>query len=87
MCSRELLFRGMDLVKESTKHSAYVYLMPFAIRKQLAAILDPEKAWESLGLFFSFFKFVLLRKFSPKPIFAFCLFVANIFWATIEYPN
>lgn len=42
----------MDMVGVSSGNDTYtyVYLLPFTVRKQLAAILDTDNAWELLGL-------------------------------------
>uniref|UniRef100_A0A8R1TTB4 non-specific serine/threonine protein kinase n=1 Tax=Onchocerca volvulus TaxID=6282 RepID=A0A8R1TTB4_ONCVO len=39
----------MDLNGVSSRSDTYVYLLPFSVRKQLAAILDPDNAWELLA--------------------------------------
>ncbi|VBB34825.1 unnamed protein product, partial [Acanthocheilonema viteae] len=39
----------MDVVGVSSSSDVYVYLLPFTVRKQLAAILDIDNAWELLA--------------------------------------
>ncbi|KAM3726021.1 Pelle-like serine/threonine-protein kinase [Dirofilaria immitis] len=39
----------MDLMEVASKSDMYVYLLPFTVRKQLAAILDADNAWELLA--------------------------------------
>lgn len=56
----------IDMSGVSSSDDMYVYLLPFSVRKTLAAILDTDNTWELLGLIIHTYLYSEKNSINPR---------------------